>query len=119
LSRRCLAADQRNPQWLPGSRQALAPACPRVAGRPLSRGAVPPHLATVDNVDEEGLSEARQAQQRLIHAGPETDVARAAFHRAVQHLVLHGAEPQDVAAALGISDQQLYELAHKAGDSAR
>ena len=70
-------------------------------------------------VDEEWLAEARQAQQRLIHAEHEADVARAAFHRAVQRLVLHGAEPQDVAAALGISDQQLYELAHKAGDSAR
>ena len=50
-----------------------------------------------------------QAQQRLIHAEHEADVARAAFHRAVQRLVLHGAEPQDVAAALGISDRQLYE----------
>jgi hypothetical protein len=73
----------------------------------------------VSRVDEEWLAEARQAQQRLIHAEHEADVARAAFHRAVQRLVLHGAEPQDVAAALGISDQQLYEMAHKAGDSAR
>jgi len=77
------------------------------------------HLATLGKVDEEWLAEARQAQQRLIHAEHEADVARAAFHRAVQRLVLHGAEPQDVAAALGISDRQLYELAHKAGDSAR
>src|SRR5438477_7828940 len=82
-------------------------------------GVVPQHLATVGKVDEEWLADARQAQQRLIHAEHEADVARAAFHRAVQRLVLHGAEPQDVAAALGISDRQLYELAHKAGDSAR
>ena len=82
-------------------------------------GVVPQHLATLGNVDEEWLAEARQAQQRLIHAEHEADVARAAFHRAVQRLVLHGAEPQDVAAALGISDQQLYEMAHKARDSAR
>jgi len=73
----------------------------------------------VGKVDEEWLAEARQARQRLIHAEHEADVARAAFHRAVQHLVLHGAEPRDVAAALGISDRQLYELAHKPGDSAR
>ena len=52
-------------------------------------------------MDEEWLAEARQAQQRLIHAEHEADVARAAFHRAVQRLVMHGAEPQDVAAALG------------------
>ena len=81
-------------------------------------GVVPQHLASVGQVDEEWLAEARQAQQRLIHAEHEADVARAAFHRAVQRLVLHGAEPQDVAAALGISDRQLYQLAHKAGDSA-
>ena len=77
------------------------------------------HLATLGRVDEEWLAEARQAKQRLIHAEHEADVARAAFHHAVQHLVLHGAEPQDVATALGITDRQLYELAHKAGDSAR
>ena len=81
-------------------------------------GVVPQHLASVGQVDEEWLAEARQAQQRLIHAEHEADVARAAF-RAVQRLVLHGADPQDVAAALGISDRQLYELAHKAGDAAR
>ena len=82
-------------------------------------GLVPQYLATVGQVDEDWLAEARQAQQRLIHAEHEADVARAAFHRAVQRLVLHGAEPQDVAAALGISDRQLYELAHKAGDPGR
>jgi hypothetical protein len=71
------------------------------------------------HVDEEWLAEARRAQQQLIHAQHEADVARAAFHRAVQRLVMHGAEPQDVAAALGISDRQLYEMAHKAGDSGR
>ena len=74
--------------------------------------------ANVGKVDEEWLAEARQAQQRLIHAEHEADVA-GAFHRAVQRLVMHGAEPGDVAAALGISDRQLYEMAHKAGDSAR
>ena len=82
-------------------------------------GVVLQHLATVSNVDEQWLTEARQAQERLIHAEHEAEVARAAFHRAVQRLVLHGAEPQDVAAALGLSARQLYEMAHKAGDSAR
>ena len=80
---------------------------------------MPQGLASVGQVDEKWLAEARQAQQRVIHAEHEADVARAAFHRAVQHLVLHGAEPQDVSAALGVSDRQLYELAHKAGDAAR
>jgi hypothetical protein len=73
----------------------------------------------VGKVDEEWLAEARQAQQRVIHAEHEADVARAAFHRAGQRLFRHAPEPQDVAAALGISGRQLYELAHKAGDSAR
>jgi hypothetical protein len=65
------------------------------------------------------LAEARQAQERLTHAEHEAEVARGAFHRAVQRLVLHGAQPGDVAAALGLSDQELYEMAHKAGDSSR
>jgi hypothetical protein len=82
-------------------------------------GVVLQHLATVGHVDEQWLIEARQAQERLIHAEHEADVARAAFHRAVQRLVLHGEQPQDVAAALGLTDRQLYEMAHKAGDSAR
>jgi hypothetical protein len=73
----------------------------------------------VGHVDEQWLTEARRAQERLIHAEHETEVARAAFHRAVQRLVLHGAEPQDVAAALRLSARQRYELAHKAGDPAR
>jgi hypothetical protein len=79
------------------------------------------HSARVGVITDQtgALSGARQAQQRLIHAEHEADVARAAFHRAVQRLVLHGAQPQDVAAALGLSDQQLYEMAHKAGDSGR
>jgi hypothetical protein len=87
--------------------------------KPLRWRARPQHLGTLGKVDKEWLAEARQAQQRLIHAQHEADVARAAFHRAVQRLVMHGAEPQDVAAALGISDRQLYELAHEAGDSTR
>ena len=82
-------------------------------------GIVPQHLATVGNVNEQWLAEARQAQERLMHAEHEAEVARAAFHRAVQRLVLHGEEPQDVAAALGLSAGQLYGMAHKAGDSAR
>jgi len=65
------------------------------------------HSARVDVITDQtgALAGARQAQQRLIDAEHEADVARAAFHRAVQRLVLHGAQPQDVAAALGLSDQ--------------
>jgi hypothetical protein len=77
------------------------------------------HLATVGNVDEKLLGQARQAQQRLIRAEHEAEVAWAEFHRAVHRLVLHGSPPRDVAAALGLSDQQLHQIVQQAGGSGR
>jgi ribosomal protein L37E len=67
-------------------------------------------------VDEKLLAEARQAQERLNQAEHETEAARAEFRRAVHRLVSHGSRPGDVAAALGLSGQQLHQIVEQAGD---
>jgi hypothetical protein len=41
-------------------------------------------------LDEELLAAARHAQERLIEAEHDAEVARAEFHRAVRRLHLHG-----------------------------
>jgi hypothetical protein len=68
------------------------------------------HLATVGSVDEKLLAETRQARQRLINAERDAAVARAEFHRGVRRLVSRSSSPRDVAAVLGLSDQQLHEI---------
>lgn len=71
------------------------------------------------SVDEKLLAEARQARERLIHVEQAAEVARAEFRRAVQRLAVHGSPPGDVAAALGLSHQQLDEMVQAAGGSGR
>jgi hypothetical protein len=73
----------------------------------------------VCDVDEKLLADARRAQERLQHAEQETEAARAEFHRAVHRLVSHGALPRDAAAALGLSDQQVHQIAQRAGGHGR
>jgi hypothetical protein len=68
-------------------------------------------------VDEELLGQARQAQERLVRAENEIGVARILFHRAVRVLVSRGAPPGEVAAALGLSAQEVGEIAHQARGS--
>ena len=70
-------------------------------------------------MDEALLGEARQAQQRLIHAEREAEMARAGFHRAVHRLVMHSSSPRQVAVALGLSDGQLHEITQAATASVR
>jgi hypothetical protein len=70
----------------------------------------------VCNVEEKLLAEARQAQERLNQAEHEAEAARAEFRRAVHRLVSHGSRPRDVAAALGLSGQQLHQIVEQAGD---
>jgi hypothetical protein len=70
-------------------------------------------------VDEALLGEARRAQQQLIHAEREAEVARAGFDRAVHRLVMHGSSPREVAVALGLSDGQLHEITRAAVASVR
>jgi hypothetical protein len=73
----------------------------------------------VGNVDEKLLAEARQAQERLRHLENEAEVARTEFRRAVHRLVSEGSRPRDVAAALGLSGQQLHQIVRQGGGSER
>jgi hypothetical protein len=70
-------------------------------------------------VDEKVLAEARQARERLVHAEQAAGTARAEFRGAVHRLVAHGSRSGDVAAALGLSHQQLDEMVQPAGGSGR
>ena len=71
----------------------------------------------MSSVDERLLGQARQAQERLVRAENEVGVARILFHRAVRVLVSRGSPPGDVAAALGLSEQEVGEIAHQARGS--
>jgi hypothetical protein len=76
-------------------------------------------LVTVDNVNGDLLAEARQAQERLIDAERDVDVARAEFHRAVRRLHLHGSSLRELAAGLGLSHQRVHQIVEEAGGSRR
>ena len=65
------------------------------------------------------LAEARQAQERLIDAERDADVARAEFHRAVRRLHLHGASLRELATGLGLSHQRVHQIVESAGGSRR
>jgi hypothetical protein len=70
-------------------------------------------------VDEKLLAEARQARERLIRAEQAAGAARAEFRGAVHRLVVPGSRSGDVAAALGLSHEQLDEMVQAAGGSGR
>jgi len=70
-------------------------------------------------MDAEALAWARQAQEQLIHAEEHAEAVRADFRRAVRRLAADGSSPRDIAAALGLSGQQLDEIARTAGGSGR
>jgi hypothetical protein len=70
-------------------------------------------------MNDELLAEARQAQERLIDAERDVDVARAEFHRAVRRLHLHGASLRELAASLGLSHQRMHQIVEEAGGSRR
>jgi len=70
-------------------------------------------------MDETLLAEARQAQERLIDAERDADVARADFHRAVRRLHLHGASLRELADGLGLSHQRVHQIVESAGGSRR
>jgi hypothetical protein len=77
------------------------------------------HLTTVGDMDEEVLAWARQAQEWLIQAEDHAEAVRADLRRAVHRLAAGGSSPRDIAAALGLSGQQLDEIARTAGGSGR
>jgi ClpX C4-type zinc finger len=70
-------------------------------------------------MNDELLGEARRAQERLIDAERDADVARAEFYRAVRRLHLHGASLRELAANLGLSHQRVYQIVEEAGGSRR
>jgi len=70
-------------------------------------------------MDSELLAEARRAQERLIDAERDADVARADFHRAVRRLHLNGASLRELAAGLGLSHQRVHQIVESAGGSRR
>ena len=70
-------------------------------------------------MNDELLAEARQAQERLIDAERDADVARAEFYRAVRRLHLHGASLRELAASLGLSHQRVHQIVEEAGGSRR
>ena len=70
-------------------------------------------------MDDELLAEARRAQERLIDAERDAEVARAEFNRAVRRLHLHGASLRELAAGLGLSHQRVHQIVESAGGSRR
>jgi ClpX C4-type zinc finger len=70
-------------------------------------------------VNNDLLAEARQAQERLIDAERDVEVARADFHRAVRRLHLHGSSLRELAAGLGLSHQRVHQIVEEAGGSRR
>src|SRR5579863_6432205 len=76
-------------------------------------------LVTVDNMNSELVTEARQAQERLIDAERDVVVARADFYRAVRRLHLHGSSLRELATDLGLSHQRVHQIVAEAGGSRR
>jgi hypothetical protein len=70
-------------------------------------------------MNSELLAQARQAQERLIDAERDVEVARAEFHRAVRRLHLHGSSLRELAAGLGLSHQRVHQIVEEAGGSRR
>jgi ClpX C4-type zinc finger len=70
-------------------------------------------------MDEELLAAARYAQERLIEAERDAEVARAEFHRAVRRLHLHGGSLRELAQALGLSHQRVHQIVEAAGGARR
>lgn len=72
-------------------------------------------LATVAGVDEKLLARARHAREQLIRAEQAAEAARAEFRGAVHSLIVDGSRSGGVAAALGLSDEQLDKLVQAEG----
>ena len=91
------------------------------SGATRSLGPIDPtvRLATVGDMDQEVLAWARQAHDWLIQAEDHADAVRADLRRTVHRLAAGGSSPRDIAAALGLSNQQLDEISRTAGGPGR
>jgi transcription elongation factor Elf1 len=70
-------------------------------------------------MDEELLAQAKQAEERLIEAEQDAEVARAEFNRAVRRLHLRGASLRELADALQLSHQRVHQIVEAAGGARR
>src|SRR5262249_33344821 len=70
-------------------------------------------------VDEQLLAQAKLAEERLIDAEQDVEVARAEFHRAVRRLHLRGASLRELADALQLSHQRVHQMVEAAGGARR
>jgi hypothetical protein len=70
-------------------------------------------------VDEALLANAKRAEERLIEAEHDADLARAEFHRAVRRLHLSGASLRELAQALQLSHQRIHQIVEAAGGARR
>jgi hypothetical protein len=70
-------------------------------------------------VDEELLAQAKRAEERLIEAEQDAEIARAEFHRAVRRLHLNGASLRELAGALRLSHQRIHQIVEAAGGARR
>ena len=70
-------------------------------------------------MDQEVLAWARQAHEWLIQAEVHAEAVRADLRRAVRRLAAGGSSPRDIAAALGLSSQQLDEITRTADGTPR
>jgi hypothetical protein len=70
-------------------------------------------------LDESLLDQAKAAEERVIDAEHEAEVARAEFHRAVRRLQLAGGSLREIAEALGLSHQRVHQIVESAGGSRR
>ena len=68
-------------------------------------------------LDESLLGQAKAAEERVIDAEHEAEVARAEFHRAVRRLQLAGGSLREIAEALGLSHQRVHQIVESAGGS--
>jgi hypothetical protein len=70
-------------------------------------------------LDESLLDQAKAAEERVIDAEHDAEVARAEFHRAVRRLQLAGGSLREIADALGLSHQRVHQIVESAGGSRR
>jgi hypothetical protein len=70
-------------------------------------------------LDQSLLDQAKAAEERVIDAEHDAEIARAEFHRAVRRLQLAGGSLREIADALGLSHQRVHQIVESAGGSRR